>query len=80
MFRQFSIITEKRSAKCKDSRCCNLISLFLSNYTITATAMYSSNYLELDATVSLMPTWGKSMHKNIGDELLVSSQKLKAKE
>ena len=82
MFRQFSIITEKRSAKCKGSRCCNLISLFFSNYATaaTATAMYSSNYLELDATVGPMPTWGKSVYKKIGDELLVSSQKLKAKE
>ena len=42
--------------------------------------MYSSNYLELDATVGPMPTWGKSVHKKIGDDLLVSIQKLKAKE
>ena len=55
--------------------------IFQQNATAaTATAMYSSNYLELDATVGPMPTWGKSVHKKIGDELLVSSQKLKAKE
>ena len=54
-----------------------MISLFLSNYATAATAMYSSNYLELDATVGTMHTWGKSVHKKIGDELLVSSQKLK---